>query len=187
MFVQTGWPGSKLGGPCWIVNVCEVAWLCAAALLVVVPAHCVAVWLTFAVPPPDELHWITLAVWVPPSLWRSLVPEGGEHALGPCRLVCVTVALFLPEPDCCWMLQVWASVPALVVDACSVQVALFPPLVETWTIVHAWAEDVELELTEPPPPLEVQATELTPPAVASWRTRCAFVHVQPLPGHFGPA
>ena len=77
--------------------------------------------------------------------------------------------------------------PALVVDACSVQVALFPPLVETWTIVHVWAEDVELELTEPPPPLEVQATELTPPAVASWRTRCAFVHVQPLPGHFGPA
>ena len=85
------------------------------------------------------------------------------------------------------MLQVCVSVPALVVVACSVQVALFPPLDATCTIVHDCEDDVLLELVEPPPPLAEQLTELTPPAVVNWRTRWDFVHVQPLPGHLGPA
>jgi hypothetical protein len=73
------------------------------------------------------------------------------------------------------------------VEVFSVQVAVFEPVDETWTILHV-LDEVPPELTtEPPPPLALQETELTPPAIATWRTRGAFVHVQPLPGQLGPA
>jgi hypothetical protein len=82
------------------------------------------------------------------------------------------------------MVQVWLTVPADVVDDCSLQLALLEPDDETWMIVQVWEDPSLLALLEPP----THETELAPPAaVVNWRTRWDFVHVQPLPGHFGPA
>jgi hypothetical protein len=161
-----------------------VAWLCDAGPVVVMLAHCVTVWLTLAVPFPFELNWVMLAACEPVWLCSDVGSEGGEHALGPCSAVCVTVALSAPEPLVCWITQVWLTVPADVVDDCSVQVALFEPDVEIWTIVHVWDDPSLLELLVPP----AHETELDPPAaVVNWRTWCDLVQVHPLPGHFGPA
>jgi hypothetical protein len=74
--------GLNPGGPCWILKVCEVAWVCKAEPDVVVLAHCVAVWLIVAVPFPDVLYWTIEALCVPLWVWSD-VPEGGAQELAP--------------------------------------------------------------------------------------------------------
>jgi hypothetical protein len=89
--------------------------------------------------------------------------------------------LFAPDPDV-WLIEhVWVYAPLVVVEACSVQVAVLELDDDTCTIVHV-CDESSLAGVAVPPPCALQTNELPPPAVAIWSTRVAFVHVQPLPG-----
>jgi hypothetical protein len=87
-------------------------------------------------------------------------------------------AMFAPVVFVWKIRQLWSTVAAPVR---SVQRASFAAPDETWTIRHVSGDVAE------PPVDGVHWNWLTLMAYESWTTCLDFVHVQPTPGHVGPA